>query len=247
MLNNLALIIPTYNPNNSIFKLISDILSRKNIQNLIDNKKLFIVIVNDCSNFTENIESIKKFSFLHIINNKKNLGQGGAIKKGIMYSKKKFGIIDVVTCDDDLQHHPSDIEKIIFYEFKKSEKLLIGQRFNDKVKIPIKSKIGNYFSSKLIKLLFKIDINDTQSGLRKYRYNILSDLIGIKNNKFDFNIIVLLLTSKYKNAINKINIKTIYFNNNTFSKFKPINDSFIVIIAILIYKLKSLLNLNKNT
>lgn len=241
MINDLALIIPTYNPNSSILKLISDLISHKSIKNLIDNKKLFIVIVNDCSKFTENIESIKKFSFINIINNKRNLGQGGSIKKGIIYAKKKFGFIDVVTCDDDLQHHPIDIQKIIFNEFKKNEKLIIGQRFNDKVQIPIKSKIGNYFSSKLIKILFKIDINDTQSGLRKYRYDILSDLISIKNNKFDFNIIVLLVISKYKNAINKINIKTIYFNKNSLSKFKPINDSFIVIIAIMIYKIKSFL------
>jgi hypothetical protein len=247
MLNNLALIIPTYNPNNSIFKLISDLISNKSINDLIDNKKLFIVIVNDCSNITENIESIKKFSFIHIVNNNNNLGQGGSIKKGLIYSIKKFGIIDAVTCDDDMQHHPYDIQKLIFYEFKKSEKLLIGQRFNDKVKIPIKSKIGNYFSSKLIKLLFKINISDTQSGLRKYKFDILSDLISIRNNRFDFNIIVLLVTSKYKNAISKIDIKTIYFNKNTLSKFKPIHDSYIVIIAILVYKLRNFLNSNKNT
>ena len=61
------------------------------------------------------------------------------------------------------------------------------------------------------------------------------------SHSYAHNIIVLLVTSKYKNSISKINIKTIYFNKNTLSKFKPINDSFIVIFAILIYKLKSLL------
>lgn len=246
MLNDIALIIPTYNPNNSLFKLISELISNKIIDNSIRNKKLFIVVINDCSTKTKYIENLKEFSFVHLINNKYNLGQGGAIKKGIIYSKKNFGIIDVVTCDDDMQHHPDDIKNIIFCKFNKNEKLIIGQRFNDNVNIPIKSKIGNIFSSKLINTLFNLKINDTQSGLRKYKFEILDELIGIKKDKFDFNIVVLLTMSKYSNSISKINIKTIYFNENSLSKFKPIYDSFLVISAILSYKIKNLLRLDKN-
>lgn len=109
MINGIDVIIPSYNSEGSIEKLIRDIEFYSKNQPFNLNK---IIVVNDCStDDTENIllQLSKKNSLLKTINNKKNLGQVKATLKGIEHSVSEY----IVTLDDDLQHPPSEISKLV--------------------------------------------------------------------------------------------------------------------------------------
>ena len=109
MNNGFDVVVPSYNSEGSIEKLIFDIeFFSKNLPFKLNK----IIVVNDCS--TDNTEKIlkkiiKKSSILITINNKKNLGQVKATLKGIEHSNSEY----IITLDDDLQHPPSEINKLL--------------------------------------------------------------------------------------------------------------------------------------
>ena len=105
-LNNIKIIIPSYNCTNKFISVI-----RKLIANNITSK---IHIVDDNSSVRSKliINFIKnKFSNIYVLTNNKNLGQGGSIKKAYKNFKRTNDLI--CTMDDDGQHETKDVRKII--------------------------------------------------------------------------------------------------------------------------------------
>jgi len=105
---NLSIIIPIYNS-----EKIIPILTNK-IKKIITNKlkKSEIILVNDHSidRSWSTIKKIsKKNSYIRGINLVKNYGQHNAIAAGLTYSRGKY----LILMDDDLQHDPKYIPKIL--------------------------------------------------------------------------------------------------------------------------------------
>ena len=101
---DLSIIIPVYNSQNILPKLINSIY-------LVLKKKIIsyeIILINDFSH--DNSWEIIKFlcsnyKFVKGINLSKNFGQHNAIMAGLNQCKAK----NVITMDDDLQHSPNNI------------------------------------------------------------------------------------------------------------------------------------------
>jgi len=101
-----SLIIPVYNSALTLPNLYQEIekhLSTVNYQ---------IVFVNDCSsdNSWQVLEGIKEKSNKNItlVNLASNAGQHIALYCGLMYAEGQY----IISLDDDLQHHPSEIIKL---------------------------------------------------------------------------------------------------------------------------------------
>lgn len=104
----LSIIIPVYNSAKILPILVDEI--EKALKIKID--KIEIIFVNDFS-IDSSWEKIKELAkekkFIKGINLKENYGQHNAIAAGLSISKGKF----VVLMDDDLQHDPIYIDKIL--------------------------------------------------------------------------------------------------------------------------------------
>ena len=107
--------------------------------------------------------------------------------------------------------------------------LILGKRLRKK-ETPIRSKLGNIITRFFFKLVTKVDIYDTQTGLRAFSDEIISNLINIKGERFEYEINVLLACVKNNINIKEVEIETIYIDNNSGTHFKAFRDS------ILIYK-----------
>ena len=70
MKNDIVVIIPAYNPNEELKKLVDD---------LIKNQYTTIIVIDDGSQNKENFKDIKDKAIL--LKNKKNEGKGNALKK----------------------------------------------------------------------------------------------------------------------------------------------------------------------
>ena len=219
-LNNIKIIIPSYNCTNKFISVI-----RKLRANNITNK---IHIVDDNSsvrskliiNFTKN-----KFSNIYVLTNNKNLGQGGSIKKAYKNLKKSNDLI--CTMDDDGQHDTKDVKKILNKANKIyfSNQIVLGSRELDFNKTPFNSYIGNKVSKFIFFLITKKKIIDTQTGLRFYSKLISNKFIKIKPNGFDFHNIMNFFLIKNKIKYVEIKIQTIYFDRNKKTRFKGLKDS----------------------
>ena len=104
----LSVVIPVYNSEKILNTLINSI--KKNIK---IKKNLFeIILVNDFSsdNSWRKITILKRNNnFIKAINLRKNYGQHYAIFLGLKFAKGEY----IVCMDDDMQHDPRYINKIV--------------------------------------------------------------------------------------------------------------------------------------
>lgn len=231
--------IPTYKPTNELIKIIEKIYVSKYFNFLISTNKIKILIIDDGNYEVKHLTILKKIAkkkYIKIIKNKTNMGQGYAIKKSIKYASDN-NFDSIICVDDDGQHHIEDIIKVIEYANKNKSYFVIGVREFTK-DIPKRSYVGNKLTLLIIKILFNYKIKDATSGLRFYHRETFTNLLRIKNNKFDFQLISLISLREFYDFVY---IKTIYLNDNTHSRFKPYKDSINIIIEILKYRIKTLI------
>ena len=186
--------------------------------------KIKIIIINDGSQTNNQFFKLSNKNAL-IIKNKKNMGKGFSIKKAFRFIlKKKSNIDGAIIADSDGQHSISDINKILKFYSKNSNKFIIGQRKFRFFKTPLRNYIGNSISSLIFLIKFRVYI-DTQCGLRAIPVKYIKKSIKIKANDYSLEsqlLIYLLTNSKdhLKFMDRKQYIKKIK------SYFNPISDSF---------------------
>ena len=124
-----------------------------------------IVVINDGSRDETSSEAKKGGAIVvdHILNS----GAGGATLTGLAYARKhKYDI--AATMDADGQHAPEDVVKGIKKIDKSPSGLLIGSRLIDSEGMSKTKVLGNKGLSLITKVLFGVNVTDSQSGLRIY-------------------------------------------------------------------------------
>jgi len=197
------------------------------------------IIVNDGSVYGhEYIETAKNNFLIDVIQYEVNRGKGAAIKTAVAHVEKFFPETDyILTMDSDRQHLGKDVVAVLNSILKHGKGLHIGARKLAKDKTPLRSFIGNSFSRKFFYSLYKIELQDTQSGLRAYPKTCFSILLGLKSHRFEFEMEAIIAALLKKVEIYEIPIETVYFNKNRSSHFRPLIDSFKVIWVIIRMKL----------
>ena len=232
MKTNIIIIIPAYKPSNELMILLNEL--KKQYKN--------IVVVNDGSGSEYNIifdriESDKDIDLVtHIINK----GKGKSIKDAIEYAFKKYKekivaneIIGFLTCDADGQHTINDINKCASCLKTANDNILVlGTRTFDKT-TPLRSKFGNEVTCKVLNALHRINLKDTQTGLRCFTTSFAKDIINLHGDRYEYEINMLIFAKQNNYNFKQIDIATIYIDNNSESHFNPIVDS-IKIYAIVL-------------
>jgi len=107
---NLSIVIPVYNSSSIISKLVTNL-----IEEILKIKKVSIfqiILVNDCSDdnsWNEILNICDKEKFVTGINLMKNYGQHNALMAGLHSATGDY----IITMDDDFQHSPNEINKIL--------------------------------------------------------------------------------------------------------------------------------------
>ena len=226
----MIILIPVYEPNDILIKLVSS----------IDLSKYDIVVVNDgSSKYYDNIFNRCKL-YAKVISYEENKGKGYALKRGLEYIKEKY--IDnyiVCTMDSDGQHKIEDAYNLMSYVKNNPNTYVLGKRMRGD-NTPLRSRIGNFITQHVYKFITKLDIYDTQTGLRAFSSNLVDLMLSIEGNRFDYEMNVLLSISKLNISIKEIKIDTIYIDNNIHSHFKTIRDSYLIYKNIIKFTLSSI-------
>lgn len=207
-----CVIIPSYNNEKTIKKVIQDVLEYCND----------VIVVNDgATDNTSNIIAEFKDRIISI-GYKKNVGKGNALKTGF---KKAIdlGFQNTITIDSDAQHYADDIPKFIDKLEKNPNTLLMGSRDLEQEGVPNKSSFGNKFSNFWVKLQTGISLPDTQTGYRLYPLKEISKL-KLFTTKFEFEIEVLVKLAWNNVNIVPVNIKVKYDPNERVTHFRPWQD-----------------------
>jgi glycosyltransferase involved in cell wall biosynthesis len=145
----IAVIIPAYNEENSISKVIKDIPEK------VDE----IIVVNN--NSTDRTAQNAAQSGAVVLNETFQ-GYGASCLKGIDYCKSKnFDI--VVFLDGDYSDYPKEMDILINPIIEEGYDFVVGSRVlgkREKGSLPIQSLIGNSFAGVLINLFWKFKYTD---------------------------------------------------------------------------------------
>lgn len=149
----ISIIIPAYNEEKRIGKVLTD----------IKRYKLPVIVIDDGS--TDNTSLVAKKHGVEVLKRRINLGgsKGAALKTGIETAFDQ-GADAVILMDSDGQHEASDLPKFI-KALEKGFDIVLGNR-NFSMGVPLIRFLGNKFASVLINLLFGIYISDVLCGFR---------------------------------------------------------------------------------
>lgn len=229
-------IIPAYNPDENLIKVIESILKKSSYP---------IFVIDDGSKeeskpVFENIEEIDS-SRVTLLKHAINLGKGAALKTLFNYILVNYPEIKgVVTLDSDGQHSTKDCLRVLSEMEKKPTAFVLGYRTFSK-DIPLKSYIGNNISRFVYHLTLGYKFKDTQTGLRGLSREFMKSSLAITSNRFEFETEQLAKAVNEHISIVEIPIETIYIENNKATSFRPLVDSFKIYFVLLRYAFSSII------
>ena len=228
-LNDVVILIPSYEPDSLFLNTISEL----HIEGFP------ILVVNDGSNEKYDEIFSKAKDMVSYIKQEPNKGKGAALKLGFSNIGKLFPECKyVITADGDGQHSIKDIKRV-YEKLKETDQLVFGIRTFKGV--PFRSKFGNDLSKITRSLLTKQYIGDDQCGLRGFPIRYIDELVSIKGNRYEYemNQIVLFQIKHYE--IVPLPIETIYLEENSSSHFSPVRDTIRIQSRILSHSIVALL------
>ena len=231
MTNNYAVLIPTYNNEKTLSRVLDGVLSYTP----------HVIVVNDGS--TDSTAAILSgYPQVEVVTFPKNKGKGKALQEGFQVARAK-GYTYVLTIDSDGQHFPEDIPTFITaIEQEEVPTLLVGNRDMTVEGVPKKSSFGHKFSNFWFHLETGVKLPDTQSGYRLYPLEVIPRRYF--TSKFEFEIEVLVRSSWRGVPIKPVPIRVLYDPSERVSHFRPVKDfarisllnSILVLIAFLYIK-----------
>jgi len=225
-----SIIIPVYNEEKTILKIIKKILKLRYI-----NKEL--IVVNDGS--TDNTKRLlRAFSNkrIRIINHNKNLGKGAAIRT----AQKHITGTHVIIQDADLEYEPTDYKNLLKPFKKKNISAVYGSRVLKKKRYKLKSfsSFERIFYNHILTIISNIingqRLTDAHTCYKVFKSDIFKSII-LEENRFAF---CPEITTKISNL--NINIKEvpISYSGRSYSEGKKITylDGILAIYALFKYK-----------
>ena len=213
--------IPAFNEEKNIASIITKLMK------ITDS----IIVCNDGS--SDLTSEIAERMGAVVINHKKNLGYGGAIRSIFLKAKELDGDI-LVTFDADGQHRIEDIENVTTPIINQEAELVIGSRFLDdsEKEVPQYRKVGIKVITKITNASIKEKLTDSQSGFRAYSKKVVDELnpselgMGISTE-------ILIKASSKNFKITEVPIRILYSGDT--STHNPISHGSSVILSTIKY------------
>lgn len=174
-MKKVLIIVPAYNEERNITRLINEITDYKKNEAGI---KIDLLVINDCSSDSTSLHC--KEEGVRVIDLPCNLGIGGAVQTGYKYAKSNNYDI-AVQIDGDGQHDPSYIKVLIEPIIRNEADLVIGSRYIEYkgFQSTILRRMGIRFFTSLILLLGRKKITDATSGFRACNWELINKFAEI--------------------------------------------------------------------
>ena len=232
LLNELSVIIPCKDDHLRIGENIKEISNylTKNIRSyeiiIVSNgseKKSIVYLESIKSNFL-NLEHLLLVE----------AGKGLAVRHGLKNAKYK----NILFIDADSSVKITEFDKFIL-NGKLISGFVVGNRKNkdsENINSPILRRISGFLYLKLIKILFKLNYEDTQCGFKAIDRSLFKEPTNFSTNGFSFDLELFLLANKQNVSVSEVPVKYIH---NSESKVKIIRDTIKMLADLItIYKLQ---------
>jgi len=196
-MNKTYIVVPAYCEAERIGSVL-DILVKYSYQ---------VIVVDDGSK--DDTYQVAKSKSVIVLKHKINLGKGAAMKTGCE-AALCLGAENIVVMDADGQHRPEDVTKFI-KKLAAGDEIVFGKRDFSRG-MPAMMALGNTTLSNLIRILFKIDVSDTQNGFRAFSVSAYQK-IKWQAAKYDVETEMVVNAGRAKLKHGQVTIPTIYLDN----------------------------------
>lgn len=185
----LSIVIPAYNEEANIYKTIFRIVG---CHDCLDYDYEVIVVVDGSKDRTEQEAKRFRSKKVKIYSYAKNHGKGYALKYG---TARATG--DIITFTDaGGDFHPEQFDKFIKVLEAFDADMVIGSKRHpaSKIDYPLMRRLYSYLYHRMIKLLFGINVTDTQTGLKVIRTSVAKKILPrllVKQYAFDLEMLVV--------------------------------------------------------
>lgn len=181
-------------------------------------------------------EMALNYASIHLITFPQNRGKGFALIEGFAYANKHLEFFEILTIDSDGQHNPADIPAMI-QKMGEGVDMVIGTRQFSKM--PFRSRIANTLVLWFLRWFYREAPYDTQSGFRAFTKEFSKEIsANVKGGRYETEFSCLLLALQEKKKIAKHDISTIYIENNRYSNFSVVRDSFRILKVLFQHVIK---------
>lgn len=154
-----------------------------------------------------------------------NCGKGAAIKLGLAWCMEhRPELAGVVTVDCDGQHSLEDVENVLAAMERSPGALILGCR-SFGAGTPARSQIGNRMTAAAMKAFYGISLEDTQTGLRGLPAAWFPALLALSGQRYEYELNMLIAARREGIRMVTVPIRTVYFNDNEGSHYRPVRDS----------------------
>ena len=188
----LTVVIPVYNGGDEIVDNIAVV--RAAVTTELEDHDVEIVVVSDGSidGTDEMLLAARDDVGMRVIHYDRNLGKGYAVKLGSLASTGQW----VAIVDADLDIHPSAIPSYLATARHENLDFAVGsKRHPDSiVHYPGSRRVASWMYQQLNRVLFRLDVRDTQVGLKVFRGEVADEVVPlllVKQFAFDLELLAV--------------------------------------------------------
>jgi glycosyltransferase involved in cell wall biosynthesis len=192
----LTVVIPVYNGGGEIVDNVRVI--QKSVTEALPGEKVELIVVSDGSidDTAERLLAARSDSRIRVIHYDRNLGKGYAVKTGALASHGAW----VAFVDADLDLDPAAIPTYLALARSEQLDFAIGsKRHPDSVvDYPLSRRIASRCYQQLNRVLFRLDVRDTQVGLKIFSRAVVEEVLPLLLVKrFAFDLELLAVSSAF--------------------------------------------------
>jgi glycosyltransferase involved in cell wall biosynthesis len=156
-----------------------------------------LIVVSDGSEGDEDLLA-ESTGLARVIHYDRNLGKGFAVKAGALVARGEY----ISYVDSDLDLDPASIPEFLRLAQRNSLDFVIGsKRHPDSVvRYPRSRRVGSWLYQQAVRLLFSLDVRDTQVGLKVFRREVAEEvlpLLLVKQFAFDLEFLAVARSLGY--------------------------------------------------
>ena len=213
---DIVAVVPAYNPDEALLRLVEALRGR-----------LSLLVVDDGSEDASVFERLPEGEGVTVLTHAANRGKGAALKTAFRHVvEHRPDAAGVVTVDADGQHLPADALKVAacLGERISAGSVVFGVRRFDGA-VPPRNRYGNLLARVAVRALLGVRLSDTQTGLRGIPARLLPALLDIPFDRYEFETEMLRTIGEARLGIEEVPIRTVYFEADRGSHFRPLLDS----------------------
>jgi glycosyltransferase involved in cell wall biosynthesis len=189
----ISVIVPVFNEGDRIVDNLELLISE-----IEDHFTQFeILVISDGSTDETNAKVFQfKYPGLRLIPFVRNQGKGAAIRKGFEEAKGDF----IFFIDGGMELHPKELRIFFGLMSLYEADIVLGSKRHPQSKIyyPAFRRFLSRVYQKIIKTLFKVDVTDTQVGMKLFRREVVQSVLPfLKVDRYGFDLEILSLASLF--------------------------------------------------